>query len=178
MARKGLTPVHSPEDILKFETVWLKARRPYPQNLGAQFPLRIEGLSLPIWYKSYLSKSEKFHAPTVPCLLCAQVQKIMNEILKCPCYPISLDCPQCKEKTKIIPYFNRGILSDLHSKHRDLLHKGRIGGEVRMKREPGPTAPLMPRTPAKAWSNPHNDNRRGEPLETYIRRELLLKDLS
>ena len=43
ITRSGLQARHSPTDILEFEAIWLKARR--PSSPGGDFPHRIEGLT-------------------------------------------------------------------------------------------------------------------------------------
>ena len=164
VAKRGLEPTFTTEDTLLFETIWLRARRPPTPRQKETFPRRIEGLTPALWFKSYLTESEKFHGSEDPCLLCSRVRRLMDELTRCPCAPISPSCLQCKEKSKFISYFDRNLLSNLHTQNADLLNRGWVGGEIRNIRN---------RPKAKAWSDPQNENKKGENLETHIKRELL-----
>ena len=139
------------------------AYKPAKPGSIKEFPLKIEGLPPSIWENSYKKESDKFHKVTDPCMLCDRIRKAMEEINKCHRYKITQGCSSCSSKARYAPYLDRGLLSDLHSSHLELLTRGSIGGEVISSTD---------RTPAKAWQDPHNTNKHGETLETQIKREL------
>ena len=126
---------------LELEAIWLNAKRPI--SPAESFPHRIEGLAPPIWHTSYINESKRYHEPSTPCFLCTKIDTIIQRINSCHKSAISPDCRTCQTKTKDYSYLNRGLLVNLHSKHLNLLLKGKVGGEVR---------PLK----AKAWSHEKN----------------------
>ena len=77
ITRSGLQARHSPMNILAFEAIWLKARR--PSNPGGYFPHRIEGLAPSIWHSMYINESNKYPKISVSCLLCNKIDKIMKK---------------------------------------------------------------------------------------------------
>ena len=157
ITRSGLQARHSPTDILEFEAIWLKARRPSSPN--GDFPHRIEGLAPSIWHSMYINESKNYHKTSVSCLLCSKIDKIMKELFKCHKSALSPECSNCLTKGKNAPYLDRAMLADMHSKNLDLLLNGRVGGEVKTLR-------------AKAWTSDKNYNKRNEPLLKQMEREL------
>ena len=139
----------------------MNAYKPIKPGQMDTFPKKIEGLSPSIWEGMYTKETNQYHGVTDPCMLCDRIRKIMKDIDKCHKNTITKGCDSCTSKTRYIPYLDRGLLSNLHAKHLELLTKGEIGGRV-----------IQSRTPARAWLDPQNTNRQGEPLETQIKREL------
>ena len=139
----------------------MNAHKPVKHGLTATFPKKIEGLSPSIWEGMYTKETNQYHGVTDPCMLCDRIRKIMKDIDKCHKYTITEGCDSCTSKTRYIPYLDRGLLSNLHAKHLDLLTRGEIGGRV-----------IQSRTPARAWMDPQNTNKQGETLETQMKKEL------
>ena len=135
-------------DVVAFEAIWLKAKRPPISNNN--FPYRIEGMTPSIWHTMYKKESNRYHKFSVSCLPCNKVDKIINEIFKCHRSVLSSECSNCQTKSKNAPYLNRALLADIHSKNLNLLTNGKVGGEVK---------PLR----AKAWSNDKNYNKKTNP---------------
>ena len=156
--RTGLPIRHSSTTRLTFEAIWQNARKPTP--LSESFPYRIEGLSPSIWHNSYINESKNYHGPSISCLLCNRVQRLVDDLSKCHTETLSPECTTCQTKTRNAPYLNRALLNDLHSRHINLLTKGEVGGEVRQFR-------------AEAWTKDYNYNKKGETLKTQMENEIM-----
>ena len=116
--KTGLQAKHSHMDVVAFEAIWLKAKR--PPILNDNFPYRIEGMTPSIWHTMYKKESNRYHKFSVSCLLCNKVDKIINKIFKCHRSVLSSECSNCQTKSKNAPYLNRTLLANIHSKNLNL----------------------------------------------------------